>query len=204
MAARNPFRGNSNYWQVSKDAGRIITYLFTYLLHGAESFLRSYQVFSQSRNYPHLINTKVHHRSHKCPPSVPILSQIDLVHITTSHFLKIHLNIIPSSMARSPKWSVSFRFPHQNPVYASPLPHTHYMRTFFMTLTPEQYWMRSTDYAPHYVVFSTPLSPRPPQAQIFSSAPYSQTPSAYVPPSVSATKFHTHTKQQAKLQFCIS
>jgi hypothetical protein len=33
-----------------------------------------------------------------------------------------------------------------------------------------------------------------PQAQIFSSTPYSQTPSAYIPPSMSATKFHTHTK----------
>jgi hypothetical protein len=32
--------------------------------------------------------------------------------------------------------------------------------------------------------------------QIFSSTHYSQTLSAYVPPSLSATKFHTHTKQQ--------
>ena len=37
------------------------------------------------------------------------------------------------------------------------------------------------------------------KAQIFSSTPYSQTPSAYVPPAMSATKFHIHTKQQAKL-----
>ena len=27
----------------------------------------------------------------------------------------------------SPKWSLSFSFPHQNPAYASPLPHTPYM-----------------------------------------------------------------------------
>jgi hypothetical protein len=31
-------------------------------------------------------------------------------------------------------------------------------------------------------------------SQIFSSAPYSQTLSAYVPPSLWATKFHTQTK----------
>jgi hypothetical protein len=44
----------------------------------------------------------------------------------TSHFLKTHLIII-LSMPGSPKWSHSFRFPHQNPVYASSLPHTRYM-----------------------------------------------------------------------------
>jgi hypothetical protein len=32
--------------------------------------------------------------------------------------------------------------------------------------------------------------------QIFST-PYSHTPSPYVPPPMSVTKFHTHTKQQA-------
>ena len=45
----------------------------------------------------------------------------------TFHFLKIRLNIILPSKPGSPKLSFSFRFPHQNPVYASPLPHTHSM-----------------------------------------------------------------------------
>jgi len=30
-------------------------------------------------------------------------------------------------MPESPKWSLSYRFPPPNPVYASPLPHTRYM-----------------------------------------------------------------------------
>ena len=41
------------------------------------------------------------------------------------------------------------------------------------------------------VVFSIPLSPRPSEAQTPSSSPYSQTPSAYFPPSMSVTKFYT-------------
>ena len=34
-----------------------------------------------------------------------------------------------------------------------------------------------------------------PQVQIFSSTTYSQTPSAYFPPSMSTSKFHTHKKR---------
>jgi hypothetical protein len=38
---------------------------------------------------------------------------------------------------------------------------------FFSILSPEHYWVRSTDHsAPHCVLFSTPLSRRPSQAQI--------------------------------------
>ena len=46
--------------------------------------------------------------------------------MTPSHFLKIHLNTILSSTPWSSSWSLSLRFPHQNPLYTSPLPHTRY------------------------------------------------------------------------------
>ena len=81
-----------------------------------------------SQEIPYILwNSKVHYCTHKCPPPLPILSQLHRVPTTPSHFLKIHLNIILPSTSRSPQWSLSLRFPNQNPVHTSPLPHTRHM-----------------------------------------------------------------------------
>ena len=80
--------------------------------------------FSANQEIPHILwNTRVHYRILKPPPSVSILSQLDPVHAPTSHSLEIHLNVILPSTLGSFNCSLSLRCPHQNTVYAAPLPH---------------------------------------------------------------------------------
>jgi len=122
------------------------TYLLTpwsrVLLGEANQFAASQEILQI------LWNPKVHYRSHKCPQPVPILSQLDPVHITTSHFPNIHLNITLPSMHKSPKWSLSLRFPHQNPVHGSPPPYALHAPpiSFFSILSSEHNWVSSTEH----------------------------------------------------------
>ena len=66
----------------------LLTYLLTYSVE--QSPFWEANRFSASQQIPRILwNTKVQYRDHKCPPQVPILSQLDPVHTRTSHFVKI-------------------------------------------------------------------------------------------------------------------
>ena len=73
--------------------------------------------FAASQEIPRISrNPNVHYRTHKCPPPVSILGQLNPVHIPTSHLLEIIPNIIHPSTPRSPHFAstsseISFSVP---------------------------------------------------------------------------------------------
>ena len=101
-------------------------YLLTYSMVQSPSWEANW--FAASQEIPRILrNPKVHYRTHKPPPPVPILGQPNPVHIPTSHLLEIHPNIIHPSTPWSPQRSLPLGFPHQHPVHSSPFPHTGHM-----------------------------------------------------------------------------
>ena len=104
---------------VSKGSGSLPStnlYLLTYSMVQSLSWEANWSAASQET--PRISrNPKVHYRTHKRPPPVSILDQPNPVHIPTSHSLEIHPNFICPFTPRSPQWSPSLRFPHQDPVH---------------------------------------------------------------------------------------
>ena len=90
--------------------------LFTYSMVQSPSWEANW--FAASQEIPHISrNPKVHYHTHKRPPPISILGQPNPVHIPTSHLLEIHPNFIDLSTPRSPQWSPSLQFPHQDPTH---------------------------------------------------------------------------------------
>jgi hypothetical protein len=78
-------------------------YTLTYSMEQSSSSEAAW--FAASQEIPHIVwNSNVHYHIHKCPPPVPVLSQLNPLHTPTSHFLKIHLkhrNQLPKSACSS-------------------------------------------------------------------------------------------------------
>ena len=101
-------------------------YLLTYSMVQSPSWEANW--FAASQEIPRISrNPKVYYRTHKRPPTISILGQPNPIHTLTSHLLEIHPNIIHPSTPRSPQWSPSLRFPHQDPIHPPLLTHTRHM-----------------------------------------------------------------------------
>ena len=104
--------------------------LFTLLTHSTvQSPSWEANWFAARQKIPRISrNPKVHYRTHKRPPPVCILGQPNPVHIPTSHLLENHPNIINPSTPRSPQWSLSLRFPQQDPIHPPLSPYTYILK----------------------------------------------------------------------------
>ena len=129
----------------------LLTYLLTYLISPwSRVLLEQLTVLQLVKKFPAFYGTRrfiTAFTSARQP--VPILSQFNSVHIPTSHFLKIQLNIILPSAPGSPQWSLSLRFTHQTPCTRfSPTPYEPHAPpiSFFLILSLAQYLGSSTDH----------------------------------------------------------
>ena len=138
-------------------------YLLTYSMRQSPS--READSSLASQEIPRILcNPKVNYPNHKCPPSFPILSQIDPVH--TPHpiswrsilILSSHLCLdLPSGLFLSGFPTKTLYTPLFAPIRTTCPTHLIFLDFITRTIFGEHYRSLSSS----YVVFSIPLLPRP-------------------------------------------
>jgi hypothetical protein len=144
-----------------------------------------------------LWNPEVDYRFHKRPTLVSILSQVNSIHTIPSYISKIHLiTIHPPTSWSLYRYSSLWFFPNRI-LYKFLIPtmlatcsaHLILHELITLIICGKVYNYQ----APRYAVFYILLSFHSSWVQLFSSAPYCQTPSVCVFPITLEAKFHTHT-----------
>ena len=101
-----------DFMTTAQDGGKVVSLthrppLLTYSMVQSPSWAAN--LFAASQEIPRISrNPNVHYRTHKRPPTVSILGQLNPVHIPTPHLLEIRPNIIHPSTPRSPQWPAAF------------------------------------------------------------------------------------------------
>ena len=166
---------NSLIWQEHVQ----FTLLTQSLTHSLERSPWEANWLSASQEIPHILwNPNVHNRTHKCPPLVPILSQINPIHAPITFPQDPSYYYFPPRPGSS-RWPLSLRFPPPKPcihLSSPPIPAT--CRAYLIlldfitrTIMGEEY--RSLSYILCSFLpsptSSSPLGPNTPLSTLFSN-----------------------------------
>jgi hypothetical protein len=130
--------------------------------------------FAASQEIPRVLcNPKVHYRTHKCPPPVPILSPLHPVLTTPSHFLKIHLCLgLPNGLVPSGFPTNTLCTPLPSPIRATCPAHLILLDFTTRTILSKVYRSLSSSLCNflHSLVTSSLLGPNTLLSTIFSNS----------------------------------